>query len=185
MARTQQYGATALARELGADHSNVARMMREGKSPDEIRAKYAARAELKRRGIGVRGKPLTAAPGACFTSDASQAQPANQPDSSSESIQKIADSLAEIRLRKETALTIATEIANEQKRGELVPVAWVRSWCSEAIKTFSGFVTRLPTELRDRLAAESDPFAVESMLANELHHALEILSRLQWPTKTE
>jgi hypothetical protein len=41
----------------------------------------------------------------------------------------------------------------------------------------------MPTELRDRLAAESDPFVIEELLRAEMKRALGILERMQWPNQ--
>jgi hypothetical protein len=190
-------GAAALARELGADRSNVAHLMQRGMTPDQIRAKYEARTQLKKRGIGLRGKPMSEAPPKAKEGLASEENRGCQvepdmveipiPDyfrkSDPASVEKQANSLAEVKLRKETALAIATELSNAQRAGDLLPATWVKSWCGEAIAKFRDMVWRMPTELRDRLAVESDPFVVEELLRAELKRALGILERMQWPNQ--
>jgi hypothetical protein len=170
MARLPNYGVAALARELGADAGAVSKMMKRGLSIQQIRAKYAARAELKARGINPVGKPISGPP------------PAPLPRQNG-LIGAQAHTLAQIKLRKETALTIATELSNAQRAAELVPARWVKNWCAEAIIKFTDMLNRLPTELRDRLAAESDPFVIEELLRAELKRALGILERMQWPNQ--
>jgi hypothetical protein len=181
-------GGSALARELGADPGNICRMMQRGMTPDQIRAKYEARAQLKKRGVGVEGKPTSQAPPRA----GSPGEPPREEDipvpyyfhkSDPVSIAKQANTLAEIKLRKETALTIATELSNAQRAGDLLPKNWVESWCGEAIIKAREMILKIPTELRDRLATESDPFVIEALLRTELQRALETLERMQWPDK--
>jgi hypothetical protein len=158
------YGVSALARELGADPGNVSKMMSAGMTPDQIRAKYRSRAALQRRGVGVNGKPTSAPP------------PTGKKSGDFASFERQAHTLALIKLRKETALAIATELANEQKRGELVPVAWVKSWCEGTVATLREILLHIPTELCDCLAAETNPVEIERSLEAEVLRALEALS---------
>jgi hypothetical protein len=167
-ARRPNYGVSALARELCADPGNVSKMMSAGMTPDQIRAKYRSRAELKRRGVGVNGKPTSSVP------------PAGKRSVDFARIERQAHTLAQIKLRKETALTLAIEMANAQKVSELVPAVWVRSWCERTVATSREILLRIPTELCDRLAAETDPVEIERLLEAELRRALDAVSKASW-----
>jgi hypothetical protein len=166
MARRLNYGVAALARELGADAGAISKMMKRGLSVHEIRAKYAARAELKRRGVRLVGKPMSTLPPSLEATAVSKLK----------DIDCGAGTLAQIKLRKETALTLAIELANEQKVAELVPAAWVRSWCEGTVAKSRAILLRIPTELCDRLAAETDPVQIERLLEAEFRRALQALA---------
>jgi hypothetical protein len=139
-------------------------------SPDAIRAKYHARAELRRRGLNPHGKPLQQAP-PLKSSDNTRAL--------YEGIEQQADTLAALRLRKELALANAAELMNRQRCAELVPASLVRELTAKMIAKASDALMRLPGALAERIAVESDPHKVENILAGELAVALKALSEVK------
>lgn len=79
------------------------------------------------------------------------------------------------RERKEIALANEKEFRVAQLRGELAPVVQVNAWVSGCIVKARDVFLRIGPELRDRLAAESDPVACERMVVAEVERGLEAL----------
>lgn len=86
------------------------------------------------------------------------------------------ENISQAQLRKEAALANLRELEYAQKRGQLVPVVMVNAWFSDVIIRARDGLLRLPAELRDRVAAETDPVEVEKMLYEKIS---EVLRRLR------
>lgn len=86
------------------------------------------------------------------------------------------ETIARAQLRKEIALANNRELEYFQKRQLLVPVAHVNRWFGGVIIQARDALLRLPAELRDRIAAETDPIECERVIREKL---VEVLKRLR------
>jgi hypothetical protein len=66
-----------------------------------------------------------------------------------------------------------------EKRRELVPVAYVRHWGTNFLVAAKDEMLKAPSELRDRLAHEADPHAVERILDSWVTRVIDKLYRLE------
>lgn len=84
-------------------------------------------------------------------------------------------------LRKEVALASLRELELRQKSGELVDVGHVNAWMGTCIVAARNALLRVGPELRDRLAAETDPVRIEGLINGEVERALGMLKLLDRP----
>jgi hypothetical protein len=85
------------------------------------------------------------------------------------------ESFYQARERKEIALADEKEFRVRQMQQELVPVVQMNAWMSGNILKARDIGLRIGPELRDRLAAETDPVECERMVAAEVERMLEAL----------
>jgi hypothetical protein len=81
-------------------------------------------------------------------------------------------SLTEAKRRNQLALAQLNELELAQKRGELIAFADVNHFVSTMIIRARDILLRIAAELRDRLAAESDPIKCGELIEDEIHRAL-------------
>jgi hypothetical protein len=81
------------------------------------------------------------------------------------------------QLRKEVALAGLRELELAKKRGELVMVDEVRSAVASMILNARDILLRMPAQLRDQLAQETDAIRCEELVRDEVHRALNQLAQ--------
>lgn len=140
-------GVNALARECGVSANTVSRKMKAGKSPDQIRMEAARRAGRA---------PTDTTPGKAASSPAEY-------DLLVQGRERL-DALDKAKLRRAQALAERSELDNMLRRGELIPVAYVRQWASRFLTDARDDLLKGPSELADRLAAEDDPLKTAAIL---------------------
>jgi hypothetical protein len=139
-------GVNALARECGVSPTTVSNKLRAGKTPDQIRQE----AQQKRGG----SRPRTA-PG--------RPPVGHEYDLLIKGRERVG-AMDEAKLRRARALAERSEIENALRRGELIPVAYVRTWASRFLTDARDTLLTGPSELADTLAAETDPLKTAAIL---------------------
>jgi len=81
--------------------------------------------------------------------------------------------------RKAVALADERELKVAQIRGDLVPVVTVNAWFGRQIIECRDGMLKIPSELRDRLAAETDPVRIEDMLLRSITQVLDRLRQME------
>lgn len=140
-------GVAALAREVGLSEAAVSRKMKAGQTPDQIRRSAAQRKGIK--------PPNTKGPG--------RAAKPSEYDLVIQSHER-GDALEEAKLRRAKALAEHQEIDNMLRRGELMPVAYVRLWASRFLTDGRDELLKGPSEMQDALAAETDPLKCNAIV---------------------
>jgi hypothetical protein len=74
------------------------------------------------------------------------------------------DALERAKVRRAQALADRQELDNALKRGELIPVVYVRKWGMRFLVEARDEMMKAPGELQDVLAAESDPVKCAAIL---------------------
>ncbi|HEY4364450.1 MAG TPA: hypothetical protein VGN17_26025 [Bryobacteraceae bacterium] len=74
--------------------------------------------------------------------------------------------------RKERALADLRELEHRTKLGQLADVNEINLWVSGMLIRFRDILLRIPTELSERLAAETDQGNVRRLLDDEIRRAL-------------
>lgn len=143
-------GVNALAREVGLTSPTVSKKLRDGQTPDQIRRAAAQRQGRIESGQKVRG-------------------PKSKPPTASEYDLVIKgrtrlDAIDDAKLRRARALAERGELENALRRGELIPVAYVRQWGSRFLVDARDTLLTGPSELQDILASESDPTRCAAIL---------------------
>jgi hypothetical protein len=146
-------GVNALAREVGQSATTISKKLRAGKTADQIRREAAQR----------HGTAPSTAPG--------------RPPLPSEYDlivrgREHTNALDDAKLRRAKALAERQEIENALRRGELMPVAYVRQWASRFLTDGRDTLLAGPSELADALAAETDPLKVAANLRAWLERAM-------------
>jgi hypothetical protein len=159
--RTQNVGVSALARECGMAYSTVSKQLTRGLTADQIRQRAHA--------IKGTGTP----PAAKKT-----AQEKSEYDQLIERRSKL-DQLEDAKLRRADALAVRQELDNMVKRGELVPIAYIRLWAIRFLVDGRDELLKGPSELADTLAAEDDPKKIAAILTRWLERALAKFSQLE------
>lgn len=150
-------GVSALAREVGLTPAAISQKMKAGQTADQIRRDMAqrqgtapkvqpSRAKVKGNSIGPGRPPI-----------------ASEYDLVVKGRQRM-DALDEMKFRRAKALAEHQEIDNMMKRGELLPVSYVRQWASRFLTDGRDEILKMPGELADPLAAETDPQKVAAAL---------------------
>jgi hypothetical protein len=147
--RVVNVGVNALAREVGLTPTTISKKLKQGQTPEQIR-RDAARKQGR--------APTTNRKGA-----------GRPPETESEYdllMQGRArlDALDEMKFRRAKALAERQEIDNMLKRGELLPVSYVRQWATRYLTDGRDMLLVGPSELADTLAAETDPLKVAAIL---------------------
>jgi hypothetical protein len=140
-------------------------MMRRGMTADQVRLRAAMR----------QGAPERPAP--------KKAAPQNQATEDSEyklllQSRERLDALEDAKLRRQKALAERQEIENMLRRGELLPVSYVRKWASRLLVEAKDELLRIPSELADTLAAETDAIKVAFILRAAQERAIAKLQQL-------
>lgn len=148
MKRVVNVGVNALAREVGLASTTISKKLQAGQTPDQIREACAQRQGRQ----GSRGP-----------------QPKRPPMRRDEydlvvKGKKRLDDFDEAKLRRARALADRGELENALRRGELIPVAYVRQWASRFLSDGRDALLAGPSELQDVLAAETDPVKVNAVL---------------------
>jgi hypothetical protein len=154
-------GVNALARECGVSPTTVSNKLRAGKTPDQIRQ------EAARRG----GSRPRTAPG----------RPAKTPGEYDLLMKgrEQTSAMDDAKLRRARALAERSEIENALRRGELIPVAYVRTWASRFLTDGRDEIMKAPGELADILAAENDPLKVSAILRTWLERVMAKFQQLE------
>jgi hypothetical protein len=94
---------------------------------------------------------------------------------------------AQAQTAKENALAELRQLEVLEKRGELVPATYVRQWALTFVIEGKQILQYGPAEMRDALAAESDPHEVEAILARWVERVLDCFHRTEslwiWPPR--
>ena len=95
------------------------------------------------------------------------------------------EQISNAQRRRVIALANAQEIANAIKQGEWVELKRVRTWGEGVVKNTIGLVMRVPGQLRDPIAAETDPVKCDEMIAGELKRVVEEIQKMEelWKAK--
>jgi hypothetical protein len=141
----------------------VSKYLARGRSADDIR-RYAA----VKRGIAFGGAMPDDAtvPDDATLDDAPPLPPPLTPGE----FEQVAEArsrafeLEDAKLRRSRALAEGSEIENMVRRGELLPVPYVTKWVTRYLIDGRDELLRLPSELADELAGESDPVKVRRIL---------------------
>ena len=95
---------------------------------------------------------------------------------------KTGETMLDVSLRKEIAIADQRELELQVRRNEMVPRHMMREWIAEAFVGAKDTLLKIAPELKDRLAAESDPVRIEAIIQGEvetaLRHVSELLRRL-------
>ena len=155
-------GVNSLARETGLPRQTVSERMRKGQTADQIRS-YAA----LRQGLSPQARSGHRSNSRIPTSTKAQSE--------YERIlrgRERMDALNEWKLRRAKALAEHQEIENMLRRGELIPVTYVRQWASRFLIDGRDELLKGPSELADALAVEDDPLKVQATIRAWLERAM-------------
>jgi hypothetical protein len=154
-------GVMALARETGFSASAVSQKLKDGQTPDEIRAAGARK----------QGRNPSKTPQKRTSRGAGRPPLASEYDLVVKGRERY-DALDSAKLRRAQALAERSELENALKRGELIPVAYVRQWASRFLTDGRDMMLTGPSELADALAAETDPLKTAEILRRWLERVL-------------
>jgi hypothetical protein len=149
-------GVNALAREVGLSPQAISKKLLAGKTPDQIRQEAEQRRGTAPGKKSAPSKKPSTAPG----------RPPSTPaeyDLIREGRERIG-ALDDAKLRRAKALAERSEIENALRRGELIPVAYVRTWGSRFLTDARDTLMTGPSELADTLAAETDPLKTAAIM---------------------
>jgi len=154
--RVVNTGVNALAREVGLSPNTISKKMKAGQTPEQIRRDAARR----------QGRPPSSSHGRTKTREG--------PSEYELVIQgrERLNALDEMKFRRAKALAERQEIENALRRGELMPVAYVRRWGAQFLTDGRDTLLAGPSELADTLAAETDPLKVAEILRAWLERAM-------------
>lgn len=159
-------GVAALARETGQSMASISKKLKAGQTPEAIReaaTHKAGRAPLNRK-LGERG-------------------PGRPPLPSEYSLvvkgRERLNQLDDAKLRRAKAMAERGELENMLRRGELIPVAYVRQWATRYLTDGRDTLLAGPSELQDVLAAETDPQRVNLILRAWLERAMAQFHQLE------
>jgi hypothetical protein len=145
--------------------------MRKGQTADQIRI-YAA---IRSGGAPTRQKaaPSTGRVSARLapTQPVKNRDAAEQEEAIMQGRERL-EALDDARLRRQRALAERQEIENMLRRGELLPVAHVRGWVARLLIEAREELLRLPNELADGLAAETDAVKIAAILRSVQERAI-------------
>ena len=166
--RITNVGVAALAREIGLTEAAVSKKMTAGMTADEIRA------EARRR-KGQRPISKTAQKEAAKAPQ-TRRSPGRPPTPSEYDLiiqgRERMNEMEAAKLRRQKALAERQEIEVLVRRGELIPLAHVRTWMSKFLTEGRDTLLQGPSELQDALAAEDDPHKCGALLRTWLERAM-------------
>ena len=164
-------GVNALAREIGVTPTTISKKLKAGQTPEQIRRDAAQKQGRPpaERGPGRRPK--------------GQPRPARPMGESDYDLvikgRERLNAMDEMKYRRAKALAERGEIENMLRRGELLPVAYVRQWASRYLTDGRDTLLAGPSELQDILAAETDPLKVAAILRAWLERAMAKFHQLE------
>jgi hypothetical protein len=156
-------GVSALAREIGLSAAAVSKKMTAGMTAAQIRQEAARK----------KGQPPVG-----HSKGPGRPPLASEYDLVVQGRERI-DKLEEMKFRKAKAMAERQELDNALKRGELVPVSYVRTWGSRFLTDARDTFMTGPSELQDVLAAESDPLQCAAILRQWLERAMTKFHQLE------
>jgi hypothetical protein len=162
-------GVNALARETSLPRQTVSRKMREGATAADIR-RYAALRDGRSPAKNL-GRP----PGELHKKTAVDQGEYEVLVRGQSKLEAIDDA----KLRRARALAERGELDNMLRRGELLPVAYVRQWASRYLTDGRDTLLAGPSELQDILASESDPLKVAAILRAWLERVMAKFHQLE------
>jgi hypothetical protein len=151
MQRVTYVGVNSLARDVNLPPKTVSNMMRAGKTVEQIRA-FAA----QRHGT-------TPVPPIPEKAVAEKETPRSEYEMVIAAAERT-DALESAKLRRARALAEKQEIENMVRRGELLPVGYVSRWAAKFLVDGRDELLRLPSELADSLASETEPLKIRAVL---------------------
>jgi hypothetical protein len=92
---------------------------------------------------------------------------------------QVSKTLAEMGALRERALWERTELNNAVARGELLPASEVFIHGSRCFGGFRDSLLAIPGELQDRLAHETDPAVIRTILTERLYLALRFIEEFR------
>jgi hypothetical protein len=167
--RVVHVGVAALARETGYSNTTVSQKLTEGKTPDQIRRDAAKRGKMV--------LPRSQGPGRAPASK-------SEYDLVAESRAR-GDAIDDAKLRRAQALAEHQELENMLRRGELMPVSYVRLWATRFLIDGRDELLKAPSELADGLAAESSPLKTAEILRGWVERAMAKFEQLDQLWKGE
>jgi hypothetical protein len=138
-------GVNALAREVGLSSTTISKKLKAGQTPDQIRQECAQR--QGRRGPLPNKPPMDK----------------SEYDLVVKGRERL-NAMDEMKFRRAKALAERGELENALRRGELIPVAYVRQWGSRFLTDARDTLLTGPSELQDILAAEADPLKTAAIM---------------------
>jgi hypothetical protein len=147
-------GVAALARECGISQAAISKKLKAGKTPDHIRMVAAQKQGRAPNRKGPGRPPLP-----------------SEYDLVIQGRERM-DALEEAKLRRAKALAERQELENMLRRGELLPVSYVRRWATRFLIDGRDEMLRMGSELGDTLAAESDPVKCRAIIRAGMERAL-------------
>jgi hypothetical protein len=158
----------ALARETGLPKQTVSERMRKGQTVDQIRIYAAALGRSPKNGF----PHVVAPPGSPESPEAAGAY-----ELIVRGRQRL-EAIDDAKLRRARALAERSELENALRRGELMPVSYIRTWGSRFLTDARDTLLTGPSELADVLAAETDPLKTAAILRNWLERVMAKLHQL-------
>jgi len=89
------------------------------------------------------------------------------------------------QLRRVIALADKEELANAQKRGELVSLERIRNFCTGIVRETIERITQVPGNIQDRVASESDPNRCGAAMREELQRVVDKIREMEELWKTQ
>jgi phage terminase Nu1 subunit (DNA packaging protein) len=77
------------------------------------------------------------------------------------------------------------ELANAQKRGELVSLERIRNFCTGIVRETIERITQVPGNIQDRVASESDPNRCGAAMREELQRVVDKIREMEELWKTQ
>jgi hypothetical protein len=161
-----EWSDSMLARLCGVSRQYIQKRLAAGKTPREI--VFEVEQQRQRREL-IEGLPVVPVPGL----DGTNGNGANGDYDDAILPYGIAQA------RKETWLSRIREVEYHKLTHELIPVKWVQNWASHFLIQAKQALAWGASELRDQLAAESDPRQCERILAEWTSRALSHLRTMQ------
>ena len=177
--RGKNLGVLALSRETGYSAATISRKLSRGLSPDNIRSQ-ARLVVAQERAEAAEAHAKSQIPPSPVPNQVDQQVLAPILPFAPQSVRTgrakggeyeevlagnaIFEKLDSAKLRRALALAERGELDNMLRRGELVPVAYIRTWGSRFLTDARDTLMTGPSELQDTLAAESDPLKVSAIL---------------------
>ena len=192
--RGNNFGVLALSRETGYSAATISRKLSRGLSPDNIRSQTRLVVAQERAEAAATYATDQTAPSRAPKRDGQMAliptlpvspQPVRIGQAGGAEYEAaltenaMFEKLGNAKLRRAQALAERAEIENEQRRGELVPVAYMRRWGMRFLIDGRDELLKGPSELADSLAAESDPVRAEQILRGWVEQTLAKFANLQ------
>lgn len=175
------HGVNQIARDTGYSQTWVTQMFKQGLTEREIRARAHARGTGQNPAGGQLGKPRAQRPegfrgGQKKGADTGQAMIAANREKAVRG--RTGETMLDVQLRKEIALADQRELELKIRREEMVSRDQMRQVIGATIISAKDVLLKIAPELKDRLAAESDPARIEALVQGEIEVALRTLAAL-------